>query len=105
MKQNWKITPKKLRLGYRRIKLLGYIIGEGNLETDPAKLDAVSKLKPPSNVKELQSFLGFINFYRRLVPRFARPARCLTKLLKKEAPWDWGDEQQQAWQELRDVVC
>ena len=52
----------------------------------------MKKLRPPQSVKELQSFLGFINFYRRLIPHFAKPAKQLTKLLKKEAVWEWGDE-------------
>ncbi|HKT21565.1 MAG TPA: reverse transcriptase family protein, partial [Nitrososphaerales archaeon] len=76
--KKWKVNPKKLRLGYRRVKLLGYVIGERSLRTDPAKVEAVRKLTPPANVKQLQSFLGFVNFYRRLVPRFAKPAAALT---------------------------
>ena len=79
-------------------------MGEGQLETDPAKIEAVQHLRPPSNVKELQSFLGFINFYRRLISDFARPAKALTQLLKKEATWNWGAAQQQAWEELRNKV-
>lgn len=51
--KRWKISPQKLRMGYKKIKLLGYIVGGGCLETDPAKIEAVKKLKPPTSVKEL----------------------------------------------------
>jgi hypothetical protein len=85
--RRWRVNPKKLRLGYRKIKLLGWIVGEGGLEADPSKLEAVKQLKPPTTQKEVRAFLGLVGFYRRLIPRFAEDAKHLDMLLKKEAEW------------------
>lgn len=52
-KRQWRVNPLKLRLGYGKVKLLGYIVGSRELGTDPQKIEAVRALKPPTNVKEL----------------------------------------------------
>ena len=44
----WKINGDKLHLGFREIKLLGHIVGNGNLRADPSKLEAVRKLRAPT---------------------------------------------------------
>ena len=59
---------------------------------DPKKIDAVRKLAPPTNVKWLQAFLGLMGFYHRLIPAYAQKAVDLTKLLKKDAVWEWKAE-------------
>ena len=48
-KRRWRVNPKKLRLGYMIIKLLGYVVGKGGLQPDPGKVEAVRKLAPPEN--------------------------------------------------------
>lgn len=67
-------------------------MGEKELRADEDKIAAVTKLLPPANVKELMSFLGFVGFYRRLIPRFAQHGAKLTPLLKKGAMWEWGQD-------------
>ena len=71
------------------VKLLGHIIGKGQLRPDPAKLEAIRKLAPPTTTRELKAFLGLTGFYHRMVKGFAKPASVLTKLLRKEAEWVW----------------
>ena len=54
------------------------------LEVDKAKIDVISKLPPPTNVKGIRSFLGHAGFYRRFIKDFSKIARPLTKLLEKD---------------------
>ena len=60
---------------------------------DKGKVEAIQSWPEPKNKKELQQFLGFVNFYRRFVEGFAKIAKPLAKLTGKEE-WEWTDEQQ-----------
>jgi len=55
----------------------------------------------PRSVKDVRSFLGLASFYRRLVPHFADIAKPLTQLTKKEKIWDWNQECQESFDELK----
>jgi hypothetical protein len=68
---------------------------------DPAKVQAVTDWPSPRNLKDVRGFLGFANFYRRFIEGFARIARPLNDLTKKDAPWSWGPSQQGAFSELK----
>ena len=64
---------------------------------DPVKVEGVRNWPVPKTVKQLQSFIGFINFYRRFIEGFSGIARPLNDLTKKDTPWRWGPEQQRAF--------
>ena len=64
------------------IDFLGYRISQDGIKMDPNKVKAVLEWEPPKTRKQLQSFLGFANFYRTFIPQFASIALPLTELLK-----------------------
>ncbi|KAJ9553828.1 hypothetical protein OSB04_017873 [Centaurea solstitialis] len=66
--------------------VLGHKISKDGLEVDKAKIDTISKLPPPTNIKGVRSFLGHAGFYRRFIKDFSKITRPLTKLLEKDAP-------------------
>jgi transposase InsO family protein len=68
---------------------------------DPVKVQAVTRWPAPRNLRELRGFLGFANFYRRFIRDFARLARPLNDLTKKDTAWNWGTAQQQAFNLLK----
>ena len=59
--------PKKCEFHKASVSFLGFIIHQGQLATDPAKVRAVVKWPTPDTRKQLQRFLGFANFYRRFI--------------------------------------
>ena len=67
--------------------VLGHIISKDGIEVDKAKVDLISKLPPPRNVKGIHSFLGHAGFYRRFIKNFSQIARPLSKLLGKDVPF------------------
>jgi hypothetical protein len=87
-----------------RIEYLSLIISEGQVEMDPVKVAGVVDWPKPQNKKEVQSFLGFTNFYRQFIQDFSHHARPLFDLTGKNAPWTWGEAQQTAFDELKRAV-
>ena len=103
-KNNLYLAPEKCLFLQKEIPYLGHIVSGEGIRPDPVKLDGIAKWPVPTTVKELRSFLGFLNYYRRYVFGFSEIARPLNDLLKKTAKWIWTDEQQKAYQALRDAL-
>jgi len=58
----------------------------------------------PKTKKEVQSFLGFANFYHRFIEGFSHHAQPLLDLMKKDVPWAWNDNQQKAFDKLKNHI-
>ncbi len=67
---------------------------------DPAKVTVVKEWREPTRKKEVQSFLGFCNFYRHFIRGFVGVAKSLT-LLTGKGEWAWGVEQHKVFEELK----
>ncbi|GJU58229.1 reverse transcriptase domain-containing protein [Tanacetum coccineum] len=84
--------------------VLGHKVSSAGLEVDKAKIDVISKLPPPTNIKGIRSFLGHAGFYRRFIKDFSKIARPLTKLLEKDTPFEFDDECQKAFESLKEKL-
>jgi hypothetical protein len=89
----------------REVEFLGHRIGADGLRVAPDKVSAVQKWPRPQNVRDVRSFLGLANFYRRFVRHYSRIALPLTELTKDKTVWQWGTEQQQAFDTLKAALC
>ncbi|KAF4609745.1 hypothetical protein D9613_011971 [Agrocybe pediades] len=98
------LKAEKCEFEKERIEYLGLIISQGRIEMDSVKVEGVSKWPEPENVKDVQSFLGFVNFYRRFIEDFADIAKPLHELTKKGTVWRWGLRQQEAFDQLKKKV-
>lgn len=58
------------------------------------KCEAIKLIPTPANIKQLQAFLGVINYYRKFIPNLARRASCLYSLMNNNACWKWTDEEE-----------
>ena len=97
------LRPEKCEFARTEIEYLGLIIREGKVTMDPVKVHAITHWPAPRNLRDLRGFLGFANFYRRFIKGFAKVARPLNDLTKKDTQWDWGTAQQYAFQTLKDT--
>ncbi|KAL5565232.1 hypothetical protein UlMin_028396 [Ulmus minor] len=86
------VKREKCAFAQTIINFLGHIIEHGQIRMDMKKVRAIQEWKTPANVKELRSFLGLANYYRRFVEEYSKTAAPLTELLKKGVTWDWGIE-------------
>jgi hypothetical protein len=83
------------------VTLLGHVISAGGVSVDPSKVNDVLNWMPPMNVSEIQSFLGLAGYYRRFIQDFSKIAKLMTKLLEKYKDFEWTEECQASFHELK----
>ena len=98
------VDIEKCDFHVEEVLYLGMIVGKHGIKMDPAKVAAVKEWVRPENVKDVQSFLGFANFYRRFIAGFSEVARPLTALTGN-IPWEWTEACQDAFENLKTLIC
>jgi hypothetical protein len=83
---------------------LGHIISKDRLKIDPNIIESIQKLEHPRNIKELQSFIGKINFLRRFIPNLAELLRNITNMLKKDTKIKWDIESKQSFEKVKHAL-
>jgi hypothetical protein len=68
----------KCDIWLKEIKFLGHTISEGGIIVDPDKVQEVMNWKPPTTIRQIQSFLGLAGYYRRFIPDFSQIAKPMT---------------------------
>jgi hypothetical protein len=91
----------KCEFWLREIKFLGHTISQDGVSVDPEKVQEVMDWKPPTTVRQVQSFLGLAGYYRRFIPDFSRIAKPMTELLKKGVKYGWSQKCEDAFHTLR----
>jgi RNase H-like domain found in reverse transcriptase len=76
------------------IVFLGHIISSRGQSVDPSKIQAITEWRQPKTITEIRSFLGLVGYYRRFVEGFS-------KILQKGVKYEWGEEQEHSFQELK----
>lgn len=95
----------KCEFWLQEVQFLGHVINPDGIKVDPSKVEAVMNWQAPKNVGEIRSFLGLAGYYRRFIQDFSKIASSLTKLTKKNTPFEWGEEQDEAFRILRKKLC
>ena len=81
--------------------VLGHVISNRGIEVDKAKIELISKLSSPTNVKIVRQFLSHAGFYRRFIKDFSKIDKPLYKLLEKDAKFVWETDCQERFEELK----
>ncbi|GJV10696.1 putative reverse transcriptase domain-containing protein [Tanacetum coccineum] len=85
----------------REVQFLGHVINRDSIHVDPSKMEAVKNWKAPRTPSKVCSFLGLVEYYRRFIKNFSKIAKPLTILTQKSKTYDWGEEQENAFQTLK----
>ena len=79
------------------------IVSHRKVKMDPIKLEGIAGWPIPLKVKDVQKFLGFGNFYRKFIAHYADISRPLTDLTQKDIQWHWEQENQQAFDGMKEA--
>ena len=97
-----KLNPSKCAFGVSSRKFLGFIVSHMGIEANPDKIQAILNIKPPQNIKEVQSFTGQVAALNRFVSKATDKCLPFFKVLKKA--FEWMDECQRAFQNLKEYL-
>uniref|UniRef100_A0A8C6W051 Gypsy retrotransposon integrase-like protein 1 n=1 Tax=Nothobranchius furzeri TaxID=105023 RepID=A0A8C6W051_NOTFU len=95
------VKAEKCEFHVPSVKFLGFVLENGKLRADPDKITAIQTWPTPTTRKQLQRFLGFGNFYRRLITNYSQIAAPLTQLTSIKRPFSWTKEADQAFLTLK----
>jgi len=103
LENNLYVKLEKCEFDVTETAFLGYILSKDGLKVDPEKIKAILDWPVPTTVKEVQSFVGLCNYYRIFIKDFAKIARPLHKLTRKNVSFIWGPDQQTAFDKLKEL--
>ena len=103
-KAGYRASKRKSEFFMNRKKWLGHEIDENGIKPNEEKIEAIQKLNPPKNTKELKSFLGAIQYMAKFLPKLSEQTDRLRKLLKKNEPWNWGEEKQKDFEKIKRML-
>ncbi|XP_038975302.1 uncharacterized mitochondrial protein AtMg00860-like [Phoenix dactylifera] len=92
---------KKCEFWLNEISFLGHVISGDGISVDPAKVEAVVQWNKPTNVSEIRSFLEMAGYYRRFMEGFSSIAIPLTRLTQKGIKFEWTEDCERGFQELK----
>src|SRR6266498_2112059 len=99
-----KLKLEKCEFAKKQLKYLGFIVGEFGIKPNPEKVRAIVDQPALTNQTQIRSFLGMIGFFRNHIQGFSTIAVPIMNLLAKEVPYMWGQEQQQAFERLKQII-
>src|SRR5260370_13490700 len=95
---------EKCKFEHQEVDYLGLIISKDHIVMDHVKVQGVMDWPQLMKVKDVQSFIGFVNFYQRFIQNFSKIACPLHMLTQKSKDWLWGAAEQQAFDTLKNAV-
>ncbi|CAI6350058.1 unnamed protein product [Macrosiphum euphorbiae] len=102
---NIKFNPKKIQYKVSKVKFLGFIFSAEGVQPDSERIRVIRELNEPSNKKELQSFLGMVNYLRGFIPNLSEIVTPFRLLLKKNVLWEWSINQSTAFVKIKNILC
>ena len=97
-------SPSKCKFCQSEVKYLGFKVNKDGLIIDDDKVRPILDYPRPKNIKQMRRFVGATSWYRRFIQDYAKISEPLTRLTKKSLNFNWGDEQEKAFQTLRSAL-
>ena len=99
-----KFNPDKKVVCQTEVKYFGHVLSNEGVKIDPAKVQAIQNLRPPSSRGELETMLGMFNYLAKFTPKIAEKMNILRELLKKENVFAWDDDYQNILDDLKTCI-
>ena len=101
---NLTVSLTESEFGHTHITFLGYVVGQREITPVMAKVEAITSFPAPQLPKELMHFLGMAEYYRKFCRNFSTVTAPLTNLLKKQEPFNWTPECQEAFDRVKAIL-
>jgi len=99
-----RINRNKIQLWVRQCKYVGHLLTPEGVSPDPDKVKAISDKDPPGDAKELHRLQGIVTYLSKFVPHLADLTAPLRQLLRKDMPWSWTEQHDQAFNNIKQAV-
>ena len=99
-----KLKPEKCSFMMTEVEYLGHKISAKGLQPTTQKVRAIVEAPQPTNVTQLKSFLGMLNYYGKFLPNLSTHLAPLYALLQKQSPWSWGSQQDKAFKKAKSML-
>jgi transposase InsO family protein len=101
---NLHVRKEKCSFMKTSIKTMGFVVEHNVIRPDPSKIDMLQKAQPPTNVEQLQSFLGLTQFYRNMLPHLAHVAYPLYAATSENYDFQWTTKLHQAFLQIKAMI-
>ena len=101
----FKMRAEKCDFMRTETKYLGRVVSAEGIKPDPAAVSKIQEWMPPRNKEELQSFLGFANYYRDFIPFHAAKVQPMQELLRKNQHFYWKEKHQEAFDSVKQALA
>lgn len=103
-KAGLRIKGRKCHICCASVPYLGHVLTRDGIKMDPSRIKAVDSMTPPNSTKDLQKFLGFVNYYRRFIPNLSSLDAPLRQILADKT-FSWSSGAQQAFDAIRNIIA
>ena len=100
-----KINASKSHFCCDELEYLGYLINREGVRPTMKKVEAIKKIATPTTRKQLRSFIGMVNYYRDMWPKRSHLLAPLSALTSSKVKWNWTDECQKAFEQMKDMIA
>lgn len=104
LENNVRFNKNKFQYKLSEVKYFGHIFSEKGMKIDPDRVNAILNMKSPNNKKQLQIFLGMVNYLRKFIPNMADIASSLHLLLKKDVEWIWTEVHEKVFDNIKKKI-
>ena len=94
----------KCQFGKEEVAFFGHRLSAQGIKASPERIEAISQMSPPSNITELRSLIGMLNYLAKFSSRMASVIRPMTELLKSGVTFAWRSPQQSALDEAKQLI-
>ena len=102
---NLRCNPSKCSFFNDQVCYLGFIIDKNGKRPDPQRVQAIQNMPSPTNVREVEAFIGKINYYGKFISNFSHKCATLNHLRRQDIVWHWDTKCQAAFDDLKNEIC
>ncbi|XP_069092744.1 uncharacterized protein [Pleurodeles waltl] len=101
LENNLHVKLERCAFHAKEVEFLGFVLSENGVFMDPAKIQRIPNWPSPKTVKEVQSFIGFANFYHQFIKEFSKEVVPITKPLRKGVSFHWSTDAEESFEFLK----